>query len=703
MKRILLFCALIISMGISAKGIHHNRAYYTDWATTIAKSEMTHNPSLWMADFVTTPKWDYTQGLIAKAMLQVYLETEDSTILNYVQDFADYFIDEKGIIKTYKLSNYNLDRVNGGNFLFELYRLNPQEKYWLAIELLRSQLQTQPRNSDGGFWHKQIYPHQMWLDGLYMAEPFYARYACERNKPELFDDITRQFIVVDAHTLNTKTGLNYHGYDESREQEWANKETGCSAHTWGRAEGWYLMGIVDVLDYLPANHPNRQQLIDILQRVCKSLLKYQSKNGMWYQVPDLPKRAGNYEESTCTAMFCYTMAKGSRRGYLDGKYLQYAQKAFDGLIGKMRQEEDGTWSLTRCCAVAGLGGNPYRSGTYDYYVNEKIRDNDPKGIGPFIMAALELGKSVADIVVAADGTGDFTSVQEAINAVPDYRKTRTIIRIKKGTYHEKVSIPQNKTLISLIGDNAINTILTYNNSAYTVGCFGEKLGTSGSATLYASADDLYVENLTIENAAGDGHQVGQAVAAHVSGQRVVFNKCRFLGFQDTLFTYKEGSRQYYDHCYIEGTTDFIFGWATAVFNHCEIHSKANSYITAASTPKEQAYGYVFMNCNLTAETGVNACYLGRPWRPYAKTVFMNCDIGKHILPEGWHDWKKVEARVTSFYAEYECKGEGADRNKRVNWGKEITAQEAENYTLRNILGGEDGWNPNQIQVYYRRR
>lgn len=702
MRRIYLYFMLAISLSMFAKPASHNRAYYVNWATTIAQSEMAHNPSLWMADFVKTPKWDYTQGLIAKAMLQVYLETEDSTILNYVQDFADYFIDEKGIIKTYKISQYNLDRVNGGNFLFELYRLNPQEKYWLAIELLRSQLQTQPRNSDGGFWHKQIYPHQMWLDGLYMAEPFYARYAYEKNKPSIYDDVTRQFIVVDAHTLNAKTGLNYHGYDESREQEWANKTTGCSAHSWGRAEGWYVMGIVDVLDYLPVDHPNRPQLIAILQRVCKSLLKYQSKNGMWYQVPDLPKRKGNYEESTCTAMFCYAMAKGARKGYLDEKYLTYAQKAFDGLIGKMRQEDDGTWSLTRCCAVAGLGGNPYRSGTFDYYVNETIRDNDPKGIGPFIMAALELGKSTADIVVASDGSGDFKTIQAAINAVPDYRKTRTIIRIKQGTYHEKVIIPATKTLVSLIGDNASNTILTYNNSASSTGYFGEPLGTSGSATLYADADDLYVENLTIENAAGDGHKVGQAVAAHVSGQRVVFCKCRFLGFQDTLYTYAEGSRQYYDHCYIEGTTDFIFGWSTAVFDHCEIHSKANSYITAASTPQGQTYGYVFKNCHLTADESVNACYLGRPWRIYAQTVFLNCQLGKHIHPAGWHDWQKSIAHETTKYAEYGCTGEGADRSKRVDWEKEITAQEADEYTLTNILGGEDAWNPSQIRVYARK-
>ena len=360
----------------------------------VAQSEMAHNPELWMADFLKAPKWDYTQGLIAKAMLETYLATGDSAYLNYVQAFADYFIQPDGSIKTYKLETYNIDRVNGGNFLFLLDSLNPQPQYKEAIRLLRSQLATQPRTSEGGFWHKKVYPWQMWLDGLYMGEPFYAHYAVWAGEDTIFNDVVRQFRVVDKHTLDAETNLNFHGWDESRQQAWADSLTGCSPHTWGRAEGWYVMAICDVLDYLPADHKGRAELIGILNRVCEALLPLQdAETKMWYQVPDLPEAEGNYTESTCSAMFCYAMAKGARMGYLPAKFRTIAQETYDGIWkSAVVENEDGTVSLTRCCAVAGLGGNPYRSGEYDYYIHEQIRDNDPKGIGPFILAGLELSR-----------------------------------------------------------------------------------------------------------------------------------------------------------------------------------------------------------------------------------------------------------------------------------------------------------------------
>ncbi len=384
-------------MGCGTRATQEPKTDYLQCAVRIAQSEIRHNPELWMADFLTKPKWDYTQGLIAKAMLETYLVTGDTTYLAYVEAFADFFIQEDGSIRTYDLSKYNLDRVNGGNFLYLLDSIAPQPRYQAAIRLLRSQLATQPRTSEGGFWHKQIYPSQMWLDGLYMAEPFYAHYALWDSTADtdaIFDDVVLQFSVVDKHTLNPATGLNYHGWDESRAQAWADSLTGCSPHTWGRAEGWYVMAICDVLDYLPQDHAGRARLIAILNRVCNALLPYQDPaTGMWYQVPDLPEAEGNYTESTCSAMFCYALAKGARMGYLPAEYRTIAARAFDGLWkSAVVANEDGTLSLTRCCAVAGLGGTPYRSGTYDYYIHEKIRDNDPKGIGPLILAALELNK-----------------------------------------------------------------------------------------------------------------------------------------------------------------------------------------------------------------------------------------------------------------------------------------------------------------------
>lgn len=384
-------------MGCSTHATQEPKTDYLQCAERIAQSEIQHNPELWMADFLTKPKWDYTQGLIAKAMLETYLATGDTTYLAYVEAFADYFIQEDGSIRTYDLTKYNLDRVNGGNFLYLLDSIDSQPRYQAAIRLLRSQLATQPRTTEGGFWHKQIYPSQMWLDGLYMAEPFYAHYALWDSTADaeaIFDDVVLQFSVVDAHTLNPATGLNYHGWDESHAQAWADSLTGCSPHTWGRAEGWYVMAICDVLDYLPKSHTGRAKLIAILNRVCTALLRYQDPTtGMWYQVPDLPEAEGNYTESTCSAMFCYALAKGARMGYLPAEYRTIAARAFDGLWrSAVVENEDGTLSLTRCCAVAGLGGTPYRSGTYDYYIHEKIRDNDPKGIGPLILAALELNK-----------------------------------------------------------------------------------------------------------------------------------------------------------------------------------------------------------------------------------------------------------------------------------------------------------------------
>ncbi len=393
MKKVVLACIVVLMCACSQKV--ETKSQYIGWATRVAQSEMQHNPQLWMADFLKKPKWDYTQGLIAKAMLQVYHETGDTAYLHYVEEFADYFIQEDGSIKTYKLNTYNIDRVNGGNFLFDLYNIEPEQRYLDAIELLRSQLLTQPRTSEGGFWHKKIYPHQMWLDGLYMGEVFYARYAAVNNQPELFDDIVNQFRTVDKHTLDHATGLNFHGWDESKEQAWADSITGCSPHFWSRSMGWYLMAIVDVLDYMPVEQQGREELIAILNRVSEGLLAFRdSTTGMWYQVTNYPGREGNYLESTGSIMYCYAYAKGARMGYLPAKYLTLAQETFQGMIDNVIVEnEDGTVSLTQCCAVAGLGGKPYRDGTYEYYVNEKIRNDDPKGIGPFILAAIELSKS----------------------------------------------------------------------------------------------------------------------------------------------------------------------------------------------------------------------------------------------------------------------------------------------------------------------
>ncbi len=367
---------------------------YKDWALKIAQTQIKHNPELWMSDFVKTPKWDYTQGLIAKSLMELYLFTNDKKYYEYVKEFADFFVNDNGEIKTYKVDDYNIDRLNGGNFLFDIYNQTRDVKYLKAIELLRSQLKTHPRVSEGAFWHKKVYPHQIWLDGLYMGSPFYCRYAAIFDKPALFDDVYRQFKIADKYTLDPKTGLNFHGWDESKTQKWANPETGQSPNFWSRSIGWYMMAIVDVLDYFPINHPNRPDLILILNRISNSLLKFQDKkNRMWFQVTNLPNKKGNYIESTGTIMFCYAMAKGANKGYLPKKFRKEAEKIFNGVIKNSTQlNEDGTTSITRCCSVAGLGGNPYRDGSFEYYISEPVRNDDPKAVGPFILAAIELAK-----------------------------------------------------------------------------------------------------------------------------------------------------------------------------------------------------------------------------------------------------------------------------------------------------------------------
>ena len=296
------------------------------------------------------------------------------------------------------------------------------------------------------------------------------------------------------------------------------------------------------------------------------------------------------------------------------------------------------------------------------------------------------------LVVAQDGSGNFTTLQAAINAVPDYRKKRTNIFVKNGIYNEKLILPASKQLVSLIGESVDKTIITYGDWAQKKSIFGDEIGTSGSATFYVYGHDFYAENITFKNSAGP---VGQAVAAHVSADRSVFFNCRFLGFQDTLFTYADNSRQYYKNCYIEGTTDFIFGWSTAVFDECVIHSLKESYITAASTLQNTKYGYLFYKCKLTAEPTVKTMYLGRPWRNYAKTVFRECELGAHIRPEGWHNWNKPVAEKTSFYAEYSNYGQGADVSQRVKWSHQLTKKQAAEWTVENVLKGDDGWNPTE--------
>ena len=290
-----------------------------------------------------------------------------------------------------------------------------------------------------------------------------------------------------------------------------------------------------------------------------------------------------------------------------------------------------------------------------------------------------------DIVVAKDGSGDFFTVQDAIDAAPYYSKEATTIHIRPGVYTEKVTVPANRQKIWLSGDDAKTTVICWDDFALRSDFHCNPMGTSATSTVFIYGDDFLAENITFENAAGEGKQIAQACAVTVDADRVAFLGCRFIANQDTIYTYGKGQHQYFGDCWIEGTTDFIFGASTAWFEGCTIYSKKDSYITAASTPEGEPFGYVFHNCRLEAADGVSEVYLGRPWRPYAKTVFIGCDMGSHIRPEGWHNWNKKYAEKTTFYAEYGSAGEGASQADRVKWSRQIKNKDLKCYVPENVL------------------
>lgn len=323
----------------------------------MADSEIKRNPEPWMLDFSKAPKWNYCHGLELQAILQVWQKTGIGKYYDYAYEFADMMVESDGQIKTYKPHEYNIDRVNSGKFLFPVYEKSKEERFKKAIGLMRDQMKTHPRTKDGSFWHKKVYPHQVWLDGIYMASPFLAQYAKKFDEPSLYDDVALQIIDCHKYMLDEKTGLYYHGWDESRQQKWSDPETGLSPHFWSRSIGWYMMAMVDALDFLPQNHPKRSEILSILQNLSKSIENFRDpQTGMWYQVTDQINREGNYQESTGSAMFIYTWVKGAQKGYLDKSYLKKGQEAYNQFVKRfIKENEDGTISVTDCCAVAGLG------------------------------------------------------------------------------------------------------------------------------------------------------------------------------------------------------------------------------------------------------------------------------------------------------------------------------------------------------------
>jgi unsaturated rhamnogalacturonyl hydrolase len=368
------------------------------WSTRIAESFMLRHPGAVTYDSGSPDqKWNYEQGLMLVALHRMSLHTGEQKYFDFVRKNLDQYVGENGVIRTYKLTDYNLDNVGPSRALLAVYQATRQERFRAAADTLRRQLREQPRTHEGGFWHKKIYPYQMWLDGLFMAEPFYARYALMFNESDAFDDIANQFIWVARHTRDPKTGLFYHAWDESRQQRWANPETGCSPNFWGRAMGWYVMALVDVLEVFPSNHPKRGALISILRDLSDAVLSFRDeKTHLWYQVVDQGRRLGNYLEASASCMFAYSFAKGANKGYLGREFLGAAEQTFQGVVKQhVTIDANGFVDLHGTCRGAGLGGNPYRDGSFEYYIGEPQRTNDMKGIGPFMLAAIELEKANA--------------------------------------------------------------------------------------------------------------------------------------------------------------------------------------------------------------------------------------------------------------------------------------------------------------------
>jgi unsaturated rhamnogalacturonyl hydrolase len=351
----------------------------------------------WMADSVIarntnlTDHWGYEYGLTLDGIAEVWRQTGEEKYLNYIIKTMDHFIQEDGTINGYRLDEYNIDHLNNGKILITLYKATGKEKYKNAVDSIRKQIDTHPRTSEGVFWHKNIYPHQIWLDGLYMGATFYAKYVKEFGQVSEFSDIAKQFIICEKNLKDENTGLLYHAWDEAKEQIWADKNTGLSPHFWVRAMGWYVMGLVDTIEVMPENYEDRKKLIEIFNNCMQALVKVQNKaNHVWYQILDQGNRKGNYLEASGSSMIVYALLKGVRKRYLPETLKETAKKAYKGLIEEFVLEtREGLINLNKICYVAGLGGKDKRDGSFTYYISEPIISNEPKGLGPFILAASE--------------------------------------------------------------------------------------------------------------------------------------------------------------------------------------------------------------------------------------------------------------------------------------------------------------------------
>lgn len=718
-------------------------------AQWLVASEMERTPEPYYLDFTDQGKrpegkWSYVMGIELEAMLDVYLATGDEEILSYIRRYAEKMIAADGSITGYRMEDYNLDNVRTGRFIHRMNQLFPTlqtEGTRKAVGVIRQQLEKQPRTKEGVWWHKQIYHDQVWLDGIFMGLPFYTMTARDLEQPRkarrYYDDAVEQIRRTYNRTYDPETGLWKHAWDEAHGMFWADPVTGQSRHTWARALGWFAMAMVEVLDVLPQDYAKRAEVEEMFRQVMLAVLRYQDgKSGVWYDVMDV-KDERNYLEATASSMFAYCLLKGARMGYLTEDFREAGVKAYKGIVREfLRKDGDGRLSLTRCCQVSGLGPekSPNRDGSFEYYMSEPIRDNDAKGVGPFIWASLEMdmiqrGTTSAehrlyDFVVPRDG-----SFREAIEAANGRRDTtqRYRIFVMIGQYQ----IPtQGSTVggdslvygdprtwlrtpnVSLVGEERDATALvnttpptTWDNG-FGPACPLEGIGNGDVLILEKACVHTYLQDITLRSGMPD--RTGRNIALHDRGDLTVCRNVCLWGYQDTYVSNNQHGRYYFLGGVLRGRTDYICGKGDVLFDQVTFQQCGTAgYICAPSVPRK--YGYVMQQCYIRQETPDVTYYLGRPWgsaTPTASWINTRVDCPPITKDKkGYNAWADMGSKGwPARFAEYNTQlttGEVLNlMGRRSSWmdkdGNEhpnnpvLTPQEAAVFTLENVM---DGWDP----------
>ncbi|MGX5817882.1 pectinesterase family protein [Chitinophaga lutea] len=642
--KILRITCLLTFLAFAAQA--QQRFYSADMARTVMEK-------LWKDSLTVHPdkpvKWTYDQGVVLRGIEGLWRRSGNPVYLDYIRHSMDFFIRDDGSIRTYKQQDFNIDNVMPGRALLVLYKTTGDERYRKAAATLRAQLAAHPRTKAGGFWHKKIYPWQMWLDGLYMGQPFYAEYAVAFKEDSAWNDIARQFILMESVARDPAKGWLLHGYDESREQRWADPKTGRSPHVWARAMGWYGMGLVDVLEHFPDKHPAKAQLKAILERYAAVVAARQDRSGLWWNVIDQPGRDKNYFEASAACMFTYTLAKAVRLGLLSPKYKSTADKAYAAIVQRfIRKDADGWTHLDGTVAVSGLGGNPYRDGSFDYYMSEKVVTDDPKGVGAFIQAAGEMEMAAPPLTVSKDGKGDFTSIQAAINSLPDSAPLPRVIRIGEGVFREKIYIEKDR--LTLVGAGRGKTVISQAIARDRWRC--GHMDDWGVATVNVDGSDITFRTLTIENTFGfdvtdsveidcpsdtvtgrkmitrNGHQMALRT---MNGTRIKAVGCSFRAYGgDTVSPWDvEDGMFYFRDCDMEGGVDLYCprGWAWA--EDCRIRVHRGTAAVWHDGSRHEDAKTVLRNC---AFDGYDGFRLGRYHRD-AQFYLIGCRFPQNMKDE----------------------------------------------------------------------